>query len=93
MSVVAVDTFANVSPGTESPFEHVAVVTPSDTDDLANATRGISITAAAAVKVNTVGGETVTIPSGALVAGQIHWLRVTRVWATGTGTTTVVAYW
>lgn len=75
------------------PADRVALVTPSDSADLSYVTRGISFAVAGALKVTTVGGDTVTIPSGALAAGVIHPLRVTKVFATGTGATGIVAYW
>lgn len=72
---------------------YAALVTPSNTEDLTAVTRGISFAAAGALKVDLVGGDTITIPSGALAAGIIHPLMVTRVYATGTGATGIVAYW
>jgi hypothetical protein len=74
------------------PADHVALVTPSDTADIP-ATRGVSVATAGDMKVTTVGGETVVIPSGALAAGIVHPIRVTRVWATGTAAVGIVAYW
>jgi len=74
----------------ESAAEHVFLITPHDVNDLAHPTVGISFAAAGALKVDTVGGETVTIPSGTLAAGAIHPLRVTRVYATGTGATGII---
>jgi hypothetical protein len=90
---VAVDDFVTFETGLQSPMVHAAIVTPSDSVDLSDVTRGITLSVAADVKVTTAGGETVVIPSGSLAAGVIHPLRVSRVWATGTGSTTVVAYW
>lgn len=78
---------ATVPPG------HAALVTPSDSADLTYATRGISFATAGALKVTMVGGEEVVIPSGALAAGVIHPMRVTRVWSTGTGALNIVAWW
>lgn len=92
--MAALDTYSDV--GRESqmvPPSHVALVTPSDSVDLTYVTRGISLAAAGALKVVTHGGETVVIPSGALTAGIIHPLRVTRIWSTGTDATGIVAYW
>lgn len=89
----ATEPFPPREQGWESPARHVALVTPDDATDLTTATRGISLAAAGAVKVTTAGGETVTIPSGALAAGGIHPIQVVRVWATGTTATGIVAYW
>lgn len=68
------------------------VITPADDADLATPTRGISFAGAGALKVTTVDGTTVTIPSGALAAGVVHPLAVKRVFATGTGATNIVGY-
>ncbi len=72
---------------------NVALVTPSDSADLTTPTRGVSFATAGALKVTTVGGQEVTIPSGALAAGIIHPLQVKRIWSTGTGAANIVAYW
>lgn len=92
--MAAIDSYSVV--GQESkmaPADHVALVTPSDSADLTNVTRGISFGAVGTLKVTTHGGETVVIPSGALAAGIIHPLRVARIWSTSTTATSIVAYW
>lgn len=91
--MAAVDSFSTFKEGLQSPPSHVALVTPNDDNDLGYATRGVSFGTAGALKVTTVGGETVTIPSGALAAGVIHPLRVVRIWSAGTGALNIVAYW
>lgn len=78
---------------TTMPADSIALVTPHDSNELSAVTRGISFAAAGALKVVTVNGDTVTIPSGALAAGIIHPLRVKQVWSTGTTATGIVAYW
>lgn len=93
MTIAYTDDFSAARPSLGSPYTHCALVTPSNTDDLAHCTQAISITAAADVKVDMLGGETVVIPSGALAAGVLHRIRATRVYSTGTGSTTVVAWW
>ncbi len=77
----------------DAPAVHVALVSPSDSADLSYVTRGVSMAAAGDLKVTMVGGETVVIPSGALAAGVIHPLRVTRIFSTLTTATGIVAYW
>lgn len=77
------------------PAVHAAVVTPSDTTDLANVTTGIFVSAAAAatLAVNMLGGEG---PVGfAFAAGYTGVLpiRATRILATGTNFTNIVALW
>ncbi len=87
------DSFSNHTQSMDSPAANVVLVTPHDTNDLAQATRGISFAAAGALKVLTAGGQTVTIPGGSLVAGIIHPLRVVRVFSTGTAATDIVGYY
>lgn len=93
MPVTATDPFETHAAGLASPPRHCALVTPSDTDDLTYVARGLSFATAGAVKVTTAGGETVTIPSGALAAGAIHPLCVKKVFSTGTTAASIVAYW
>ena len=79
----AIDAFSQFQNGPMDPGEHLAIVTYDDSNDLAHVTRMLVWAAAGAVKVTTVGGETVTIPS--MGAGTMLPLRVTRIWSTGTG--------
>ncbi len=79
--------------GLSVPPSHAAVVSPSDSVDLDNMTRGISFSTAGDLKVVTAGGDTVVIPSGSLAAGVIHPLCVVRIWDTGTDAADIVAYW
>lgn len=71
---------------------HAELVTPDDANDLAQPSY-ISIAAVGDVKVTTLGGETLVIPSGTIPVGKILELWVKRVWATGTTATGIVAYW
>lgn len=87
------DTFTEHGASLDSPAENGAAVTPHNTNDLANATRGLCFAAAGALKVDMVGGTTVTFADGALAAGVVHPLRVTRVYATGTDATGIIALW
>ena len=72
------------------PAAHAAVVTPSDTVDLANATRAILVGTGGDLKVTTVGGETVVIPAAPV--GVLP-LQVTRIWATSTAASNLTALW
>lgn len=75
------------------PYENAVVVTPSDTVDLPNVARGISITAAGNVAV-TLRNMTITQSVVIPLAAGINRLAVTRVWLTGTiSTGTIVALW
>jgi hypothetical protein len=91
--MAASDAFSTNKAALGTPAEHVALVTPHDTNELSYVTRGISFKTAGDLKVVTVGGETVVIPSGALAAGVIHPLRVKQVYDTGTAAVSIVAYW
>lgn len=76
------------------PSGDIALVTASDTVDISagKTTRGLSLAVAGAISVITQAGQTVLIPSGALAVGMIHPIRITRVRATGTTATGMVAY-
>lgn len=90
MATTAVDAFSGHTPGLDSPYTHGAAISTSDSADLANVTRAIAVGVAGTVKVDMAGGETgitLTLPVG------IHRLRVTKVYATGTAATGLVALW
>lgn len=91
--MAAIDDYSNQATGLDSALAHLVIVSPSDTVDLVDVSRVIYIGAAGALKVTTEGGETVVIASGVLSAGVPHKLRVSRVWATGTTATPILAGW
>lgn len=91
--MAAEDTFSAYKEGLDSPYRNVALVTPHDTNELSYVTRAISFGTAGDLKVVTVGGQTVTIPNGALGAGVIHRLRIKQVYSTGTAAADIVVYW
>lgn len=92
--VVAVDDFSTQQTSKGSPsFDHAALVTPSNTDDLAHVARGVLISVDGALKVDTMGGETVTFPTGTFLVKTVYLLRVRRVYSTGTTATGVVTFW
>ena len=70
------------------PAEEYGAITPHDSNNLSKPTRGLYVGVAGDVKVVSLDGNTVTFK--ALAAGQIHWIRCTRVFATGTTATDVV---
>lgn len=80
-------------PGVTSPVWRAAIVAPDDANDLTVAARAIALGAAGDLKVTTYGGDILTIPSGALVAGVLHPIMIRRVWATGTTATGLVVFW
>lgn len=82
------DPFQNHKTGLDSPAVQLHAVTPSDTADLPSASRGINVATSGIVKITTVGGTTGAIY---VVAGVVFPVRVTRVWATGTTATGIMA--
>lgn len=73
-----------------NPLENAASVTTHDTNDLANVTRVLYIGSPGAVKVDMVGGGTVTFADLAI---GFYPLRVSRVYATGTAASDIIALW
>ena len=82
------DRFADFTTGLESPAGHVAAVTPDDATDLPRASRALNVAGAGSLRVTTVAGTTATLQVAAGIAFPV---RVTRVWATGTTATGIVA--
>jgi hypothetical protein len=71
-------------------FANAAAVTPSDTANLAPMAWALFIGTGGTLKVDTVGGQvgvTLTVPAG------LFPVMVTRVYATGTAATGIVALW
>ena len=79
----------------QAPYRHIKAVTPSDSVDLTHPVSAIAISGAGAtgIKVDTYGGETVTIASAVLTANPLLPIQVTRVYSTGTDATGIVALW
>lgn len=78
----------------DGPAQHCVLADYSGGDvNLAKVSRGVSISGAGALKVTMVGGETVVIPSGALAAGIIHPIMITKVFQTGSAATGVTVWW
>ena len=75
------------------PASHVFLITPDNDADLDHVTRAIAFAVAGDIKVDTFGGETVTIPDGVLAAGMMHNIRVTRIYDTGTDATSIVGFY
>ena len=85
----ATDRFSGFSAGADAPASHAVAITPNNSTDLTEATRGVYVGASGNLKVDMLGGETAIIFVG-LAAGLIHPLRVTRVYATGTTATDII---
>lgn len=85
----ALDKFVSHGPGLDSPAGYAEAVSPSDSVDLAQASRALYVGGAGNVTVLTVGGQTVTFTS--VLAGSILPVRVVRVNFTGTTASNIVA--
>lgn len=70
------------------PAEKYDAITPHDTNNLATPTRGLYVGVSGDVKVISIDGNDVTFAG--LMAGTIHAISCTRVYATGTAATGIV---
>lgn len=89
--MAAVDTFSGYTASAAGPKNNAAAVTPSDTVDLSDVTTGLWVGGAGNVVVIMNGGQTVTftgVPAGTLLP-----IRVSRVKATSTTATNMIALW
>lgn len=82
------DKFSSYAESLDSPPSNLYAVAPSDTQDLPNTSRAINVAQAGALRVTTTGGTTATLT---VAAGGVFPVRVTRIWATGTTATGIVA--
>jgi hypothetical protein len=87
--MAAVDNFSQFTRGASGPVNGAVAVTPDNSNDLTNTTRGIYVGGAGNIKVDMADGTTVTFT--AIAIGIVHPLRVKRVYATGTTATTILA--
>ena len=71
-----------------SPAQLAFAVTPSNTVDLAQVTRGIYVGVSGDLKVDMVAGGTVTFVD--LAAGMIHPIAAKRIYQTGTDATNII---
>ena len=74
---------------TLNTYGRAAAVTPHDTNDLSVPCDALWVGGTGAVKIDTAGGDTVTI--SAVPAGATVPIRCTRVYSTGTTATAIVA--
>lgn len=89
VAIVSNRTFNNRAASQNGPAVHFAAVTPNDAADLPGGlTRSLYVGGAGVIVVADQFGNTVRLASG---AGQYHPLRVSRVLASGTTATEVVA--
>lgn len=87
----ATDDYATYKAGLDSPYEHAAAVTPNDSADLTNVTRGIFVGGAGNLRITTLGGEGVVLTG--VAAGSVLRVRATRVFSTSTTATNIMALW
>ncbi len=86
------DAFSSNQSGLESPIEHAESVTPNNDSDLPNTTRALWIGTGGDIVITTKGGtSSVTLES--VPDGSMLPIRVSRVHATGTTATGIVALW
>ena len=88
---MATDSFANLSSTHSSPGVNAEAVTPDDSTDLTNVTRGLYVGTGGDLVVIMQGGQTITftaVPTGAVLP-----IRVSRVKSTSTTASDIVALW
>ncbi len=85
------DTFRRHSRSLTAPPENGAAVSPSDTARLGFVTRAVYVGGAGTLRVEMLGGETITFEG--LAAGTVLPIRTGKILATGTTATALVALW
>jgi hypothetical protein len=75
--------------GYDAPASNAFVVTPADGSNLTHAARALFVGGAGDIRVDTLGGDTVTFAS--VPAGSILPVRVLKVYSTGTDASNIVA--
>ena len=86
----AIDDYTGYSGGLESPLAHAREITPDDGTDIERVSRALHIGIGGDLRVTMAGGPTVTFRG--LSAGW-HPLRVSRIHASGTTASDIVAGW
>ena len=89
--MAAIDGLNGVGPGRDSPADSADEVTPSNSTDLTYITRGVYVGTGGDLTVTMKGGQDVVfanIPDGTILP-----IRVSRIKATGTTATDIVAMW
>ncbi len=84
------DPFADHMSGLESPASNLSAVTPDDAADLPQVCRALNVAVSGTVAITTVAGTTATVYVAAGIAFPV---RASRIWATGTSATNIVAMW
>lgn len=81
------DRFESFAEGLESPATLLTEITPSDSTDLGQVTRGLNVAVSGFVRLTTKDGDTGTI---FVAQGGVFPIRAARIWATGTTATGIV---
>lgn len=71
-----------------APAERATAITPDNDDDLGFLTRFIFVGGAGNLKLDTVGGDTITLIG--VTTGSVYPIRAKKVYATGTTATNLV---
>ena len=87
----AYDPFSTHAESVTAPISNAVAVSPSDSADLSHVSRMVQIGGDGDLSVVMRAGQSVTFRG--LTAGQVLPIRVTRVLATGTTATDIVACW
>ncbi|MEM1232556.1 MAG: hypothetical protein AAGH70_00390 [Pseudomonadota bacterium] len=82
------DPFESHSPSLQSPASLILPVAPDDGADLPMPSRALNVAQSGTVHLTTTGGTTATVY---VAAGIGFPIRATRIWATGTTATGIVA--
>ena len=89
-----IDNFLTYSTGVSGPLDHAEAVTPSNAADLTRMSRAIYVGGAGNLRVTMKGkdevGDNAVVTFTNLSIGW-HPIRVSRIWATGTTATDIVA--
>lgn len=72
-------------------IRNIVAITPNDSVDLTNPTKGIYVSATSTIKIDTIGGQTVTISS--LAGGIWHPIQAKRIYNAGTSATGLLGSW
>jgi len=84
------DVFSNYTDSIDAPASNAVAITPHDSTDLSNTTRGVFV-GVGGVVVAVVNGAAVTFTGAA--SGSILPIRCTRINSTSTTATNMVALW
>lgn len=87
---MATDNYSNFDVGLESPAVSGVAVTPSDTADLTLTTRAVFVGGGGAIRV-ILARDTSAVTFSGVAAGTLLPIRVSRVLATGTTATSILA--